>query len=59
MLVFDYKFYLPIFFDGLREMKEPYVFMADKGLDDLLIASQDTNKVLKCLRLIMIPIKSK
>jgi len=37
--VFEYEYYLPIFFDGLRETEEPYVYIADKGLDDLLLAS--------------------
>jgi hypothetical protein len=32
----DYHHYLPIFFHGLRETQEPYQFLADLGLDDLL-----------------------
>jgi len=27
---------LPIFFHGLREVEEPYKFLADMGLDELL-----------------------
>ena len=26
----DYHLYLPIFFEGLREVKEPYKFLADR-----------------------------
>ncbi len=32
----DYHHYLPLFFEGLRETREPYQFLADRGLDDLL-----------------------
>eukprot|EP01083_Nonionella_stella_P072769 196333_1 len=31
----DYHHYLPIFFDGLRELNEPYQFLALKGVEDL------------------------
>ena len=29
----DYQLYLPIFFEGLREVNDPYKFLADKGCD--------------------------
>jgi len=29
----DYSLYLPVFFDGIREVDEPYKFLADKGCD--------------------------
>ena len=32
----DYHHYLPIFFDGIREVEEPYRFLATKGVEDLL-----------------------
>ena len=35
---------------GLRETYDPYRYLADKGLDSLLIASLDTTKVLNCLK---------
>ena len=28
----DYHLYLPIFFEGLREIKEPYKFLANRVL---------------------------
>jgi Parkin co-regulated protein len=34
----DYHHYLPIFFDGIREVEEPYRFLATKGVEDLLKA---------------------
>ena len=32
----DYHLYLPIFFEGLREIKEPYKFLANLGCDELI-----------------------
>lgn len=32
----DYHHYLPIFFDGIREVEEPFRFLATKGVEDLL-----------------------
>ena len=51
----DYHHYLPIFFHGLRETAEPYKFLADRGLDDLLTYGKD--KVLPVLPQIIIPIR--
>lgn len=34
----DYHHYLPIFFEGLRELDEPFKFMADRGSDELIEA---------------------
>lgn len=34
----DYHHYLPIFFDGIRETRDPYRFLAIKGVEDLLAA---------------------
>jgi len=36
----DYHYYLPIFFDGLREKKEPYAFFARKGILDMIKAGE-------------------
>ena len=32
----DYHYYLPLFFDGIREKEEPFRFLAVKGVEDLL-----------------------
>jgi hypothetical protein len=32
----DLHHYLPIFFEGLRETQDPMMFLADKGIDDLI-----------------------
>jgi hypothetical protein len=45
--VLDYHHYLPIFFDGLREIREPYKFLVSTGIDDLL--TNGPNKVLPVL----------
>eukprot|EP00882_Tetradesmus_deserticola_P033845 GHRQ01038697.1.p1 GENE.GHRQ01038697.1~~GHRQ01038697.1.p1 ORF type:complete len:310 (-),score=99.72 GHRQ01038697.1:221-1150(-) len=34
----DYHHYLPIFLDGIRETRDPYRFLAIKGVEDLLAA---------------------
>ena len=36
----DYHHYLPIFFDGIREVGEPYQFLARQGTYDLLAKVQ-------------------
>jgi hypothetical protein len=54
----DYHLYLPIFFEGLRESKDPYLFLADKGCDELLDAGKDTGKILPVLPQLILPIKS-
>ena len=53
--VLDYYHYLPIFFHGIREPHDPYKFLADKGLDDLLSAGGA--KILPVLPQLIIPIK--
>jgi len=45
----DYHLYLPIFFEGLREPKDPYIFLADRGCNELLEAGKDTGKILPVL----------
>lgn len=52
----DFHHYLPIFFDGLREMEEPYAFLAEQGIKDMLINAN--SKVLPVLPQLIIPIKS-
>jgi Parkin co-regulated protein len=34
----DFHHYLPIFFDGLRELESPYSFLAEQGVYDMLSA---------------------
>jgi hypothetical protein len=43
----DYHLYLPIFFEGLREIKEPYKFLANSGCDELI--SRGGSKLLAVL----------
>lgn len=53
----DYHHYLPIFFDGLREVEYPYVFMARQGVSDMLTQAGDS-KVLPVIPQLIIPIKT-
>merc|ERR1711956_105733 len=52
----DYHHYLPIFFDGLRELAEPYQFLALKGVEDLL--AEGGQKILPVVPQLIIPIKT-
>jgi hypothetical protein len=52
----DYHHYLPIFFSGLREIEEPYRFIADQGIADLL-AHGGAAKVLPVVPQLVMPIK--
>ena len=52
----DYHHYLPIFFEGLREQKDPSKFLADRGCDELIIGGKD--KILPVLPQLIIPIKN-
>ncbi|EGR34262.1 parkin co-regulated gene protein, putative [Ichthyophthirius multifiliis] len=51
----DYHLYLPIFFEGLRETKEPYKFLADQGCEELL--ARGGSKIFAVLPQLIIPIK--
>ena len=51
----DYHHYLPIFFHGLRELQDPYKFLADQGLSSLISSGRD--KILPVLPQLIIPIK--
>ena len=51
----DFNCYLPIFFHGLREQEEPYKYLVDKGLDDMLTYGRD--KILPVLPQLIIPVK--
>jgi hypothetical protein len=52
----DFHHYLPIFFDGLRELEEPYKFVATQGCFDLIAAG--ANKVLPTVPQLIIPMKT-
>jgi hypothetical protein len=52
----DFHHYLPIFFDGLREVEEPYAFLATQGVYDMMQAG--SNKVLPVIPQLIIPIKT-
>ena len=47
---------LPIFFDGLREVEQPFAFLAEQGIVDMLRAGW--NKVLPVIPQLIIPIKT-
>lgn len=51
----DLHHYLPMFFEGLRETSDPYKFIADKALDDIL--EKCPHKILPVLPQLIIPIK--
>jgi hypothetical protein len=51
----DYHHYLPIFFEGLREQTEPSKFLADRGIDELIIGGPE--KLLPVLPQLILPIK--
>ncbi|KAF0691375.1 Aste57867_17371 [Aphanomyces stellatus] len=51
----DYGHYLPLFFEGLRELDEPYKFLALNGTMDMLEKGGD--RPLSCIPHLVIPIK--
>lgn len=51
----DLHHYLPIFFEGLREVKEPYKFLAERSIDEIL--EKCPEKILPVLPQLIIPIK--
>ena len=53
----DYHHYLPLFFDGLREIEHPYEFFARQGVHDML--EHGGVKILPVIPQLIIPIKSK
>ncbi|CAD2216550.1 hypothetical protein AGDE_03471 [Angomonas deanei] len=52
----DYHHYLPIFFDGLRELEEPYAYVAYQGSLDLL--ERGHTAVFKTVPQLIIPLKT-
>eukprot|EP01013_Petalomonas_cantuscygni_P044655 TRINITY_DN92_c0_g1_i1.p1 TRINITY_DN92_c0_g1~~TRINITY_DN92_c0_g1_i1.p1 ORF type:complete len:320 (+),score=52.83 TRINITY_DN92_c0_g1_i1:119-1078(+) len=55
-LALDYHHYLPIFFDGLREVEDPYAFLARQGAADLLEVGG--SRILPTIPQLIIPIKT-
>jgi len=52
----DYHHYLPIFFDGIREVEEPYKFLSLQGTMDML--ADGASKILPVIPQLIIPIKT-
>ena len=52
----DFHHYLPIFFDGVREVELPYAFISEQGILDMLEAG--AHKVLPVIPQLIIPIKT-
>ncbi|KAK9523222.1 hypothetical protein VZT92_019628 [Zoarces viviparus] len=51
----DYKYYLPLFFDGLTETGHPYNFFASQGIDKML--EKGGPRILPVIPQLIIPIK--
>lgn len=51
----DYHAYLPMFFDGIREIADPYRFLSIQGTLDLIEACP--GKLLPCIPQIILPMK--
>lgn len=54
----DYNRYLPIFFDGLREVEAPYSYMSELGIKDMLTAIDGGIKALETIPKLIQPIKT-
>lgn len=52
----DYKYFLPIFFDGLREKMDPYRFLAIHGTFDQ-IEEGSIDQIYDCLPQLIMPLK--
>ncbi|KAF5292884.1 hypothetical protein FQR65_LT11136 [Abscondita terminalis] len=52
----DYHHYLPMFFEGLAESKEPYSFLSQQAIHDLL--DNGGSKIFPCIPQLIIPIKN-
>ncbi|XP_065649750.1 parkin coregulated gene protein homolog isoform X2 [Hydra vulgaris] len=51
----DYSYYLPMFFDGLKNTKHPYCFFASQGIHDML--EHGGEKILDVIPQLIIPIR--
>lgn len=55
---FPYEVYLPLFFEGLREQGEPYRFLAQQGIAELLEYPHGVyEKVSPCVPLLVLPLR--
>ena len=52
----DFHHYLPLFFSGLRELEQPYEFLAYEGVMDMI--TNGVGKVLPVIPQLIIPIKT-
>jgi hypothetical protein len=52
----DYHYYLPVFFDGMRELAQPYAMFARKGIQDMVTAAP--SRVVAVLPQLIVPIKN-
>ena len=52
----DFHHYLPIFFDGLREVEMPYAFLSEQGVYDMMQIG--SNKIVPVIPQLIIPIKT-
>jgi len=52
----DYHHYLPVFFSGLREVEEPYRFIAEEGVYDMMREGGEA-KVLPVIPQLILPLK--
>jgi len=52
----DYHHFLPIFFSGLREIEEPFCFVSEQGMKDMLHLGTE-EKVLPAVPQLILPIK--
>jgi hypothetical protein len=53
---FDYQLYLPIFVEGIREVEDPYRFLAVQGTFDLLDKVKDA--IVKVMPQLILPMKA-
>ena len=53
----DYHYYLPLLFDGLRELEHPYVFLSTNGIEDLLAKGGGAKRILPVVPQLIMPIK--
>lgn len=55
----DYDYYLPVFFDGLQCDKDPVMFLATQGIEDMLYACQgDASRVIPSLKNLVRPLRN-
>ena len=52
-----YKYYFPIFLEGLREVTEPYKFLAEQGCIGMILRGK--GKIKEVLPDMIFPLKSK